>query len=41
LESEGYEEGSKKRKISMPIEREMIFSNTLKARDSKGGEKNV
>jgi mRNA-degrading endonuclease RelE of RelBE toxin-antitoxin system len=30
----------KKWKISMPREREMVFSNTLKTRKSKGGEKN-
>jgi len=40
LESEGYEESSKKRKIYMPREREMVFSNSLKTKKNKGGEKN-
>jgi hypothetical protein len=39
LEIEGYEEDSKKRKISMTIEREIVFSYPLKTRESKGGEK--
>jgi hypothetical protein len=40
LESEGCEEGSIKPKISMPRERDMIFSNPLKTKKSKCGEKN-